>query len=74
MRKIKPPGIDAALKNALFEKKKKKKKKNCFFDKKFQKKCIARKIQPPPVLLNNPSALLSIEPNKEQFALILCFK
>ena len=26
MRKIKPPGIDAALKNALFEKKKKKKK------------------------------------------------
>ena len=27
MRKIKPPGIDAALKNALFEKKKKKKKK-----------------------------------------------
>ena len=27
MRKIKPPGIDAALKNAIFEKKKKKKKK-----------------------------------------------
>ena len=74
MRKIKPPGIDAALKNALFEKKKKKKKKNCYFDKKCQKQCLARKIQPPPVLLNNPSALLSIERNKEQFALILCFK
>ena len=28
MRKIKPPGIDAALKNALFYKNKKKKKKN----------------------------------------------
>ena len=74
MRKIKPPGIDAALKNALFEKKKKKKKKNCDLDQKCQKQCLARKIQPPPVLLNNPSALLSIEPNKEQFALILCFK
>ena len=68
MRKIKPPGIDAALKNALFEKK------NCDLDQKCQKQCLARKIQPPPVLLNNPSALLSIEPNKEQFALILCFK
>ena len=74
MRKIKPPGIDAALKNALFKKKKKKKKKNCDLDQKCQKQCLARKIQPPPVLLNNPSALLSIEPNKEQFALILCFK
>ena len=74
MRKIKPPGIDAALKNALFEKKKKKKKKNFYLDQKCQKQCLARKIQPPPVLLNNPSALLSIEPNKEQFALILCFK
>ena len=73
MRKIKPPGIDAALKNALFEKKKKKKK-NFDLVKKCQKQCLARKIQPPPVLLNNPSALLSIEPNKEQFALILCFK
>ena len=31
MRKIKPPGIDAALKNALFEKKKKKKKKKFLF-------------------------------------------
>ena len=72
MRKIKPPGIDAALKNALFGKKKKKK--NCDLDQKCQKQCLARKIQPPPVLLNNPSALLSIEPNKEQFALILCFK
>ena len=71
MRKIKPPGIDAALKNALFEKKKKKK--ICDLDQKCQKQCLARKIQPPPVL-NNPSALLSIEPNKEQFALILCFK
>ena len=71
MRKIKPPGIDAALKNALFGKKKKK---NCDLDQKCQKQCLARKIQPPPVLLNNPSALLSIEPNKEQFALILCFK
>ena len=70
MRKIKPPGIDAALKNALFGKKKK----NCDLDQKCQKQCLARKIQPPPVLLNNPSALLSIEPNKEQFALILCFK
>ena len=74
MRKIKPPGIDAALKNSLFLKKKKKKKKNCDLDQKCQKQCLARKIQPPPVLLNNPSALLSIEPNKEQFALILCFK
>ena len=73
MRKIKPPGIDAALKNALFEKKIKMKK-NCDLDQKCQKQCLARKIQPPPVLLNNPSALLSIEPNKEQFALILCFK
>ena len=52
----------------------KKKKKNCDLDQKCQKQCLARKIQPPPVLLNNPSALLSIEPNKEQFALILCFK